>query len=347
VQGLRYTEFARLFPQLSKQERHLVCRLAVLPRPDAESWARLENVVLEGLSADLLEELTHSRVLESERPVRSFGHDTRHEAAMASLPGEPSFKEALAAQADQLIIALAEMFEGSDRESLLPVSILRALSHRTALVSVSPTSHALLAAAQYVVGMRESNRILLTRLFRAGRLAESFRRLPFPRRARPTNRRNLCHCSRLRSKSSRRTPGSSMWHRVPALTIVNEQTTRTSRQWRCGRSKYSAHPRVAWPKATDEGHCWFPRPQRPLSVLRFFSSVALPAVPHRRTHHLTGREPLTFRRRRRQRIRGLGTPEVSDLLMDTFSAARLIQADARIVLNIPSTVRRPPNGEIC
>jgi tetratricopeptide (TPR) repeat protein len=147
-QALRYTEFDRLLRQLSQEERYLACRLAVLPRLDAQSWARIHGAVLDGLSPNLLETLSHCRVLETVRPAPSFGHDTRHEAARKWLTDEPPFREALTAQADQLVVALAGMFSGINEPSYVPVLMLVALSERTASLSISPIPRAFLRAAE-------------------------------------------------------------------------------------------------------------------------------------------------------------------------------------------------------
>src|SRR5665213_4171804 len=82
AQGYRYGDFKVLLPALSKNERILAMRLALMPRLNEAHWRNFKDLVFDGLEDgdEMVVELNIKRVLE-DGTYPTYGHETRHSAA--------------------------------------------------------------------------------------------------------------------------------------------------------------------------------------------------------------------------------------------------------------------------
>ncbi|HUW30643.1 MAG TPA: hypothetical protein VM223_03455 [Planctomycetota bacterium] len=109
----QYPEFRIRIPSLPLDELLLAMRVALLPRLDARTWSVFHDVLLDGLSESLIHELNSREVLRGE-DYPTYGHETRHSAALKFLLSERRCRSRLKVEAEGLLFRLAGQVQTID-----------------------------------------------------------------------------------------------------------------------------------------------------------------------------------------------------------------------------------------
>jgi hypothetical protein len=149
--AFRYADLERLLIALDGDRRKLAVRVSLVPlAEDAEAWRALRPVVLAGLEPDALDDLKLTNVLEKGAEAPKFGLTTRRYAAAAFLGTHR--REAVRAEAEGLILALARSIMAIDLGSIHYASALRDLRGVASRLNLRPLALALCDGAATLFG---------------------------------------------------------------------------------------------------------------------------------------------------------------------------------------------------
>lgn len=145
----RYPEFRYLIPALPSDERSFAMRLALFPRLGAETWPIYRDVLLDGLSEELLYDLNAKALLAGE-DYPSYGHETRHAAALECLTSQKPYRPQLKDEAEGIISRLAGRVGSISQDARPFLEALRAMQDAGHYLGLSDAARALIEAAMYL-----------------------------------------------------------------------------------------------------------------------------------------------------------------------------------------------------
>jgi|GEM_PF-2661319 len=142
AQENRHAELDALLTALPKDAKRLAARIAFLPALDAERWAVIGSPWVAGDDAAFAA-LVDAGVLE-DRPVPSYGHETRGAAALRWFMAQAS--PLIRREARAQVLELAALIDGDDAD-LVPIELLAASVERATDLALDPPAAALIRLA--------------------------------------------------------------------------------------------------------------------------------------------------------------------------------------------------------
>jgi len=148
AQAQRYREFDRL-AELDGDLLTLAVRLAVFPRLAQETWRTYREVLLDRLPEATWHALSRGAVLADES-FPTYGHDTRHAAALRWFLDNAGYAPTLRAEAEAIILRLAVRVQGVDATALPFGEALIAMRDSLAGLGLSDAAASLCEAAAWL-----------------------------------------------------------------------------------------------------------------------------------------------------------------------------------------------------
>ncbi len=155
AQAYRYPEFGALLPALSKDERILAIRLALMPRLNQELWLNYKEIILHEFNdgEGLVDELNIKRVMEA-GSYPTYGHETRHSAARYWYLENKSLQNILVRETAGLVFRLAGYVQEVSESNFPYVGALIALGGLLNKLPLNDSVRVVIASAASLIEIR-------------------------------------------------------------------------------------------------------------------------------------------------------------------------------------------------